>query len=96
MVEVDFSPVPENCDIEIDGKYVGGSPLKRQLQAGKEYKIRISKGGVQRLARSDRPRARLTHHSCAGQKELNAAAPSSNRPALRHERPGRPVAAGRA
>lgn len=45
VVEVDFAPVPENCDIEIDGKYVGGSPLKRRLQGGKEYKVRISKGG---------------------------------------------------
>jgi curli biogenesis system outer membrane secretion channel CsgG len=45
MVEVDFSPKPDNCDIEIDGKYVGGSPLKRRLKAGNEYRIRISKGG---------------------------------------------------
>jgi hypothetical protein len=44
-VEVEFAPKPENCDIEIDGKYVGGSPIKRKLQAGKEYKIRISKEG---------------------------------------------------
>ena len=45
LIEVDFSPKPENCDIEIDGKYVNGSPLKRRLQEGKEYKVRISKGG---------------------------------------------------
>ena len=29
LIEVDFSPKPDNCDIEINGKYVGGSPLKR-------------------------------------------------------------------
>lgn len=45
LVEVEFSPKPDNCDIEIDGKYVGGSPLKRQLPAGKEVKVRITKGG---------------------------------------------------
>jgi curli biogenesis system outer membrane secretion channel CsgG len=45
MVEVEFAPKPENCDIEIDGKYVGGSPLKRLLPAGKEVKVRIAKGG---------------------------------------------------
>jgi hypothetical protein len=45
MIEVDFSPKPDNCDIEIDGKYVGGSPLKRRLAKGKDYKIHISKGG---------------------------------------------------
>jgi len=45
LVEVEFAPKPENCDIEIDGKYVGGSPLKRRFPAGKEVKVRISKGG---------------------------------------------------
>jgi hypothetical protein len=45
LVEVDFSPKPDNCDIEIDGKYVGGSPLKRRLVSGKEYKVRITKTG---------------------------------------------------
>jgi hypothetical protein len=45
LVEVEFAPKPENCDIEIDGKYVGGSPLKRALPAGQEIKVRISKGG---------------------------------------------------
>ncbi len=45
MVEIEFSPKPENCDIEIDGKYVGGSPLKRMLLKGKEVKVRITKDG---------------------------------------------------
>jgi len=45
LIEVEFAPKPDNCDIEIDGKYVGGSPLKKKLKAGTEYKVRISKGG---------------------------------------------------
>jgi len=47
LLEVEFAPKPPNSDIEIDGKYVGGSPLKRRLKAGKEIKVRISKGGYQ-------------------------------------------------
>jgi Curli production assembly/transport component CsgG/PEGA domain len=47
LIEVEFAPKPDNCDVEIDGKYVGGSPLKRRLPAGKEIKVRISKGGYQ-------------------------------------------------
>jgi curli biogenesis system outer membrane secretion channel CsgG len=45
LVEVEFAPKPENCDIEINGKYVGGSPLKKRLPVGKELKIRITKDG---------------------------------------------------
>jgi len=45
LVEVVFAPRPDNCDIEIDGKYLGGSPLTRKLAVGRDYKIRISKGG---------------------------------------------------
>ena len=44
-VEVEFSPVPENSDIEIEGTYVGGSPLKKTLPAGKPVKLRIAKAG---------------------------------------------------
>jgi len=45
MVEIEFAPKPDNCDIEIDGKYVGGSPLKRLLPIGKDVKVRITKNG---------------------------------------------------
>jgi curli biogenesis system outer membrane secretion channel CsgG len=45
LIEVEFAPKPDNCDVEIDGKYVGGSPVKRKLKAGTEYKVRISKAG---------------------------------------------------
>ncbi len=45
MVEIEFAPKPDNCDIEIDGKYVGGSPLKRLLPIGKDVKVRITKEG---------------------------------------------------
>ena len=44
-VEIEFSPIPNNCDIEIDGTYVGGSPLKRMLPLGKPVKIRVAKAG---------------------------------------------------
>jgi len=44
-VEVEFAPKPENSDIEIDGVYLGGSPLKRSLPQGKEIKVRIVKAG---------------------------------------------------
>jgi hypothetical protein len=44
-VEVEFAPKPENSDVEIDGRYVGGSPLKRSFPAGAEIKIKISKAG---------------------------------------------------
>jgi len=45
QVEVEFSPKPDNCDIEIDGHYAGGSPLKLKLPAGRETLVRISKAG---------------------------------------------------
>jgi hypothetical protein len=43
VIEVEFSPKPDNCDVLIDGKYIGGSPLKMALQIGKEIKVRITK-----------------------------------------------------
>lgn len=55
LVEVDFTPKPDNCDIEIDGKYVGGSPLKRRLSAGKEVKVRIAKDGFKEWQRTIAP-----------------------------------------
>jgi hypothetical protein len=45
QVEVEFSLTPDHCDIEIDGHYVGGSPLKFKLPAGRETKVRLSKAG---------------------------------------------------
>jgi hypothetical protein len=45
QVEVEFAPKPDNCDIEIDGHYVGGSPLTQKLLSGHEIKVRISKTG---------------------------------------------------
>jgi hypothetical protein len=47
MVDVEFAPTPEKCNIEIDGKYKGSSApsLKVQLKAGTEYKVRITKAG---------------------------------------------------
>jgi curli biogenesis system outer membrane secretion channel CsgG len=45
QIVVEFAPKPDNCNIEIDGKYVGGSPHKEELLPGIEYKIRIAKSG---------------------------------------------------
>lgn len=55
LVEVEFAPKPDNCDIEIDGKYVGGSPQKRRLPAGKEVKVRIAKDGFKEWQRTISP-----------------------------------------
>jgi hypothetical protein len=44
-IDIEFAPKPENSDIEIDGQYVGGSPLKRRLYAGKQVRVKISKAG---------------------------------------------------
>lgn len=55
LVEVEFAPKPDNCDIEIDGKYVGGSPLKRRLPAGKEVKVRIARDGFKEWQRTIAP-----------------------------------------
>jgi curli biogenesis system outer membrane secretion channel CsgG len=62
-VEVDFSPKPDNSDVEIDGQYVGGSPLKRSLVTGKEYKVRISKAGYEPWQATIAPQQglRITH-----------------------------------
>lgn len=42
LVEVLFEPAPSNCVIEIDGHYVGQSPLSRALTLGKEHIIRFT------------------------------------------------------
>lgn len=47
LIEVEFAPTPDKCNIEIDGKYEGSTSqaLKVQLKAGTEYKVRITKAG---------------------------------------------------
>lgn len=59
LLEVEFAPKPANCDVEIDGKYVGGSPLKRKLRSGTEYKVRISKAGFKEWSGVITPEAGL-------------------------------------
>jgi curli biogenesis system outer membrane secretion channel CsgG len=44
-IEIEFSPTPSDCDIEIDGIYVGGSPLRREFPKGTTMKVKISKAG---------------------------------------------------
>jgi len=46
-VAIRFAPVPENCDIEIDGFYVGSSPVTINLPTNKPVKVRITKPGYQ-------------------------------------------------
>ncbi len=59
MMDIQFIPIPDNCDIEIDGLYVGGSPLTYSLQAGKQVQIRISKPGFQVWERTIIPNPNL-------------------------------------
>jgi curli biogenesis system outer membrane secretion channel CsgG len=44
-ITVEFAPKPENCDVEIDGNYIGGSPQKKTFSDGKAVKVRLSKAG---------------------------------------------------
>jgi curli biogenesis system outer membrane secretion channel CsgG len=44
-VAVQFTPNPDNSDIEIDGIYHGGSPLLVKLRRGQAVRIKISKAG---------------------------------------------------
>ncbi len=46
-VTVKFSPIPDNCDIDIGGSYMGGSPIEIRLAADKPIAVRISKAGYQ-------------------------------------------------
>ncbi len=59
LIEIEFAPKPDNCDIAIDGEYVGGSPLKYKLKAGMQYKILISKAGYKEWATVVTPKAGL-------------------------------------
>lgn len=54
-VEVEFSPKPDNCDIEIDARYIGSSPVKQTLLSGQNVKVRISKAGFQSWERDVSP-----------------------------------------
>ncbi len=41
LVEVIFKPIPRRASVEIDGNYVGETPLKRQLVLGAKHSIRL-------------------------------------------------------
>jgi hypothetical protein len=56
-VEVDFSPKPDNTDVEIDGKYIGGSPLKWKLRTGADVKVKFLKTGFKPKEMTISPRA---------------------------------------
>lgn len=44
-VKLHIEPAPANCDVEIDGVFVGNSPLNWEAVAGDVIKISISKAG---------------------------------------------------
>ena len=44
-IRVKFTPKPNNCDIEIDGIYIGGSPINYVFDSSSPIKIKISKAG---------------------------------------------------
>lgn len=44
-VEVAIEPSPANCDIEVDGNFVGNSPTILSFPVGESIKIRLSKVG---------------------------------------------------
>lgn len=46
-VDVEIAPVPDNCDIEINGVYQGSSPTRLALPEGGTVTIRLSKAGFQ-------------------------------------------------
>jgi len=46
-VEIKINPVPTNCDVEIDGQFIGNSPLILKVEKNKKIVIKISKQGYQ-------------------------------------------------
>lgn len=58
-VIVKFYPQPDNCDIDIGGTYMGGSPIEIPLSAGKSVQVRISKAGYQTWEKTIIPREGL-------------------------------------
>ena len=46
-VDVEIAPVPDNCDIEVNGVYQGSSPTRLALPEGGTVTIRLSKAGFQ-------------------------------------------------
>jgi hypothetical protein len=62
-VEVDFSPKPDDCDITIDGTYVGGSPMTVKLMSGRPINLRLSKTGYKdwQIKLTPAPGLRVTH-----------------------------------
>lgn len=46
-IEIKISPVPANCDVEIDGQFIGNSPLILKVEKNKKIVMKISKQGYQ-------------------------------------------------
>ena len=47
MIDIQFSPIPENSDIFINDVFKGNSPIVYPLPSGQEIRIRIQKAGFQ-------------------------------------------------
>jgi hypothetical protein len=58
-VRIRIEPTPANCDIEIDGSYVGSSPMEYEAAIGEVLKIELSKGDYTTWSKSVRVHADL-------------------------------------
>lgn len=47
QIEVEISPTPDNCDIEINGVFYGSSPMTVKLDSGTTVVVKISKQGYE-------------------------------------------------
>ncbi len=55
-ISVEFTPLPDNSDIEINGVFYGNSPMTVNLPTGSTLKVKISKPGYENWEKSLMPR----------------------------------------
>lgn len=58
-LKIRFEPIPANCDIEVDGSFVGNSPLDYEANSGDVLKVQISKPGYASWIKNVRVQADL-------------------------------------
>ena len=58
-VTVNFEPIQPSCDLEINGVFVGNTPLTSQLVSGQSVTIRLSKAGYAAWEKTIQPRENL-------------------------------------
>jgi hypothetical protein len=56
-VSVEFSPQPDNIDLEVNGIYYGSTPMTIDLPSGAPIKIKLSKPGYEIWEKSLMPRS---------------------------------------